>query len=93
MSGGAGHLADMNNRLRQNRAAKTSNKQKFKGNNRSLDFKVSESKKLKEVQVSPEEMTEIKKKIRREIIQERRRDILIVAVVMLLLIGAYYVFL
>jgi hypothetical protein len=35
MSGGAGHIADMNNRMKQNRSMKTSNKPKFKSNNES----------------------------------------------------------
>lgn len=35
MSGGAGHILDMMNRIRQNAALKSSRKNKFKGNNRS----------------------------------------------------------
>ncbi len=93
MSGGAGHLADMNNRMRQNRAAKTSNKLKFKGNNRSLNFKSSDSKKRIKVAVSSEELEVIKSRIRNKIGQEQRRNILIVSVILMFLIGLFYVFL
>jgi len=36
MSHGAGHILDMINRMKQNRALRSSNKQKFKGNNRGI---------------------------------------------------------
>ncbi len=38
MSGGAGHVMDMSNRMKQNRSMKTSNRKKLKSNNRDLSF-------------------------------------------------------
>ena len=61
MSGGAGHVADMNNRMKQNRSMKTSNKPKFKSNNRDLNFSSVESKKLTFKKVSEEELARKRK--------------------------------
>ena len=36
MSHGAGHILDMINRMKQNRALRPTNRQKFKGNNRGI---------------------------------------------------------
>ncbi|RFC53908.1 hypothetical protein DXU93_10190 [Brumimicrobium aurantiacum] len=36
MGFGAGHMQDMNNRLKQNRAQRSSKRSKFKGNNREV---------------------------------------------------------
>jgi len=91
MSGGGGHMADMNNRMRQNRARKTSNKEKFKGRNRPLDFKKSIGRKLPKVTVSPAVLTEIKEKIRDTIKKERRQHMLVLALVLMLIVGLYYI--
>lgn len=62
---GAGHVQDMNNRLKQNRAQRPSQRQKFKGNNRENIYSSSGSKHqhLKFKTVSEEKLTEIKKQI------------------------------
>tara|TARA_R110000868_G_scaffold409659_1_gene695596 strand:+ start:116 stop:400 length:285 start_codon:yes stop_codon:yes gene_type:complete len=77
MSGGAGHVADMNNRMKQNRSMKTSNKPKFKSNNRDLNFSQSESEKLTFKKVSEDELSQIKNEIRRKSESERKKERLI----------------
>ena len=74
MSGGAGHIADMNNRMKQNRSIKTSNKLKFKSNNRDLNFSKGEGAKLTFKKVSEEELTQIKNEIRRKSKSERKKE-------------------
>ncbi|MFI1770368.1 hypothetical protein [Thalassobellus citreus] len=77
MSGGAGHVADMNNRMKQNRSMKTSNKPKFKSNNRDLNFPNDESEKLIFKKVSEDELTQIKNEIRGKAESERKKERLI----------------
>jgi hypothetical protein len=93
MSGGAGHVADMNNRMKQNRSMKTSNKPKFKSNNRDLNFSNGESKKLTFKKVSEEELTRIKTEIRKKAESERKKERIIIALIVLMLIIILTVFL
>ena len=86
MSVGAGHIADMNNRMRQNRSMKSSNKTKFKSNNRDLDFKKVESKKLIFKKVSEEELAKFRNEIKRKAKFERKKERLIISIIILMLI-------
>lgn len=86
MSGGAGHVADMNNRMKQNRSMKTSNKPKFKSNNRDLNFPKGEPQKLTFKKVSEEELTRIKNEIRQKAESERKKERIIIALTALILI-------
>lgn len=76
MSFGAGHIQDMNNRIKQNRAQRPSNREKFKGKNREAIYSDS-NKKTKRSNfktVSPEKLTEIKNKIREQTKKERKKE-------------------
>jgi hypothetical protein len=92
MSGGAGHIMDMNNRMRQNRSMKSSNKQKFKSNNRDLDFKKGNSKKLEFKKVSDKELERIKFKIRQKAKAERKREkIIFISIILIISIVIYII--
>lgn len=71
MSGGAGHIADMNNRMRQNRSMKASNKPKFKSGNRDLNFNTKNSKELSFKKVSEGELNKIKSHIQQDLKKEK----------------------
>ena len=60
MSFGAGHIQDMNNRMKQYRSQRTSNKPKFKGNKREV-FSQGSSLKPKFKKVCEEKLNLIKK--------------------------------
>ena len=77
MSGGAGQVADMNNRMKQNRSMKTSNKPKFKPKYRDVNLSKGESEKLIFKNVSEDELTQIKNEIRKKAELERKKEELI----------------
>jgi hypothetical protein len=93
MSGGAGHIADMNNRMKQNRSMKTSNKPKFKSNNRDLNFSSGESQKLTFKKVSEEELARIKTEIRNKEQSERKKERIVITLTALILIIILTIFL
>ncbi|ADY28195.1 hypothetical protein Celly_0360 [Cellulophaga lytica DSM 7489] len=93
MSGGAGHVADMNNRMKQNRSMKTSNKSKFKSNNRDLNFSTGKSEKLNFKKVSVEELARIKTEIRKKAKSERKKERIIIALAVLILLIIWTIFL
>lgn len=86
MSGGGGHMADMNNRMRQNRSIRSSNKPKFKSNNRDLNFKEVKSEKLIFKKVSDEELAKARNEIRKKVKFERKKQRIIFYLIILLLI-------
>ena len=73
---GAGHVQDMNNRLRQNRAQRPSKRTKFKEHNRDNMYSSSGYKHqtLKFKTVSKEKLAEIKKQIRKRAKKERKKE-------------------
>ncbi|WP_434036270.1 hypothetical protein [Formosa sp. 4Alg 33] len=93
MSGGAGHVADMNNRMKQNRSMKTSNKPKFKSDNRELNFSSGETEKLTFKKVSEEELARIRTEIRKKAESERKKERIIIALTALILIIILTIFL
>ena len=75
MSGGAGHVMDSMNRGKQNRAMRTSNRPKFKENNRNgIYSSVKKSQQLNFKTVSEKELTEIKKRIRERAKAEQKKE-------------------
>ena len=84
MSGGAGHVMDMNNRMKQNRSMKTSNRKKFKSNNRDLSFSNTQSKKLNFKKVSEEELEQIKNVIRLRSKKAQQKNNLILLTIVLI---------
>ena len=71
MSYGAGHILDMINRLKQNRAIRPSNKAKFKEHNRETIY--SKRRKIKFKTVPKEKLEEIKNQIRARAKSERKK--------------------
>lgn len=72
MSYGAGHILDMINRLKQNRAIRPSNKAKFKEHNRETIY--SKRRKIKFKTVPKEKLEEIKNQIRARAKSERKKE-------------------
>ncbi len=78
MGFGAGHVQDMNNRIKQNRAQRPSNRAKFKENNREGIYSTEKkTQKPKFKTVSKKELTEIKNQIRERAKAERKKEQLI----------------
>lgn len=70
-----GHVFDMINRMKQNRAQRPSNRAKFKENNRTLIYsKDSKSNPLQFKTVSEKELKEIKKQIRKRAKKARKKE-------------------
>lgn len=72
MGNGAGHILDMINRLKQNRAIRPSNKAKFKEHNRETIY--SKRRKIKFKTVPKEKLEEIKNQIRARAKSERKKE-------------------
>jgi len=96
MSAG-GHMMDMMNRIRQNAALKVSRRNKFKGNNRKINFSKKEQLKPEYdfPKVSDSELKLIKSKIKEEARKENKKQLLIwilfaIAVVIVFLIFNYF---
>ena len=87
MGNGAGHILDMINRLKQNRAIRPSNKAKFKEHNRETIY--SKRRKIKFKTVPKEKLEEIKNQIRARAKSERKKEAIFylasVALVLLML--------
>jgi hypothetical protein len=68
MSGGAGHVLDAINRLRNNRSLRTSKMQKFKSNNQDLTFSTDNVIRQKEISKDKLEriIDDIRKKTKKE---------------------------
>ena len=84
MSFGAGHIQDMNNRIKQNRSLRTSKRSKFKENHRNNISVVSKQSKTSNFKtVSKESLKEIKKEIRKKA-KLRQKKINIISVLLLI---------
>ncbi|WP_283642839.1 hypothetical protein [Croceibacter atlanticus] len=78
MAFGAGHVQDMNNRMKQNRAQRPSNRPKFKENNRDGIYSTDKKTERPNFKTVPEkELTEIKKRIRKRAEKKQRKERLI----------------
>ena len=92
MSFGAGHLQDMNNPMKQNRAQRPSNRPKFKENSRDTIYADSDipEKPIFET-VSEEDLNEVKLRIRNRAKKERQKTqifyVIFFGVSLILLIG------
>ena len=72
---GAGHVQDMNNRIRQNRAQRPSKRRKFKDRNRESIYSSGDKAKGKMFKrVSEEKLAEIKARIAGRAEKERKYD-------------------
>jgi len=73
---GAGHVQDMNNRIRQNRAQRPSKRRKFKEHNRQNIYSSPKRKKqnLQFKSVSEEQLAEIKIQIRKRAKKDRKKE-------------------
>ena len=91
MSFGAGHVQDMNNRMKQHRSQRTSNKPKFKGNERGV---ISQGNNLKPKfkKVSEEKLNLIKKEIRHSNKRDNLKTILVYLLVFLCVFATMYFF-
>lgn len=94
MSFGAGHIQDMNNRLKQNRAQRPSKKVKFKGNNNTpLHSKsTTQPTRFRAMNLSAEELIEIKNSVRRQAKKERKKELLIHGIVFIIVIIGIFLF-
>ena len=73
---GAGHILDMINRMKQNRAQRPSNRQKFKSNNREIINSESDNGIIKPIfkAVPEKELIEIKNRIQESAEIQRKRE-------------------
>ncbi|MDG4715495.1 hypothetical protein [Winogradskyella marincola] len=83
---GAGHVLDMINRMKQNRAQRPSNRDKFKQNNREGIYSSEVKKKPKFKTVSEEELLKIKEQIKANVQKQRKKEIKIFSIVFILII-------
>lgn len=87
MAFGAGHVQDMNNRLKQNRAQRPSKKAKFKENNREgIHATKIQYEKPKYKTVPEKELTKLKKRIRERAKTEHKKAIIMDGILILLAI-------
>ena len=85
----AGHVLDIINRMRQNRAIRTSNKQKIRSNNREVAHSDKDALHFKEV--PKEELERIKSNIREKSHRERRILIIAFVITAVLVIALMYI--
>lgn len=90
MSGGAGHVLDAINRLRDNRSMRKSKKSKFKSNNQDLSFKTENEFKLKKV--SDEKLQQVIAEIRINAKKEKQKDRIIFISITIVIIFLIYLF-
>lgn len=85
---GSGHVQDMNNRLKQNRAQRPSKRPKFKDRNRGTiySFTGHEHKNLKFKTVSEEKLAEIIKRIRKRAKKEHQKEGIVLGVLVIIVI-------
>jgi len=87
MGFGSGHVMDMINRMKQNRAQRVSNRSKFKENNRDGVYSTDKkSKKLVFKTVPEEELKEFRKLIRERAKARRKREWIFYSISILCLI-------
>ncbi|WP_077403970.1 hypothetical protein [Cellulophaga omnivescoria] len=85
MGFGAGHIQDMNNRMRQNRAQRPSKRGKFKDDNRKTIYsKEAKSHHLSFKTLPKKEMYKLKLKIRNRAKAEQKRDRIILWVLFII---------
>jgi len=81
---GAGHVMDMINRMKQNRAQRPSNRSKFKENNRDGIHSSDKKSRRPNFKTVPEkELTEIKNQIRERAKAEQKKERVIFAIVII----------
>ena len=89
MGFGAGHVLDMINRMKQNRALRPSNRSKFKENNRDEIYSSDKEKnRLKYKTVSEKELNEIKKRIRERAKSDQKKELIIYGILFIFTILA-----
>jgi len=88
MSYGAGHILDMINRMKQNRALRPTNRQKFKGNNRGIINSESNNETEKPIfkTVPEKELIEIKEGIRTQTKAKRKKERIVYGVFYILVV-------
>lgn len=91
---GAGHVQDMNNRIKQNRAQRPSKRRKFKEHNRDTGYSSSNDhlQSLKFITVSEEKLASIKKQIRERAKKDRNKEGMTLAVLAVLVVLAMALF-
>ncbi|WP_027418219.1 hypothetical protein [Crocinitomix catalasitica] len=89
MSGGAGHIMDMINRMKQNRSAKTSNRQKFEPNSNNSSAIPNHRTEFKKV--PHEELVAIKRKIHKELKRDKQKQLYLSIIVLLLILVVFYI--
>lgn len=94
MSGGAGHIADMNNRLKQNRAQRPSNKAKFKGANRPQVYDQKSPSAQRPIFQQPDEkkLQVILDKIRLQAVKSHKRETMVSFLLLLFTVLALILF-
>lgn len=90
MSGGAGHVRDMQNREKQNRSMRASQRTKFKSNESNLLYAESEPVEWDFEEVSKEELEVIKEGIRIRAKKEQTKERLIILLMVIIIIATLW---
>ncbi len=85
---GSGHVQDMNNRIKQNRAQRPSKRPKFREHNRDNIYSSSghKNQNLKFKTVSEEKLTEIKNQIRKRAQKDRKKEWIVLGVLVIIVL-------
>ncbi len=86
MTGGAGHIMDMNNRMKQNRSMKTSKRQKFKSNNRDAIFNNNRKEEGMFREIPERDLEKLKNEIRQKTKQQQRKELLLILTTMFIVL-------
>ena len=89
---GAGHVLDMINRMKQNRAQKPSNRSKFKGKNRDSIYSSKNKNELTFKTVSEEELDKIKKQIRKDAKTNQKKEFVIYGLIFISILALILIF-
>ncbi len=92
MTGGAGHIMDMNNRMKQNRSMKTSKKEKFKSHSRDVIHSDEKKTKWNIRRISKVRLDKIRRRIKEKAIWEQKKEKLVFAFVALIVILSVFYF-
>ncbi len=82
MTGGAGHIMDMNNRMKQNRSMKTSKRQKFKSNNRETIFNNNPKETKVFINIPKNDLEKLKNEIKQKIKQQQRKELFLILTIL-----------
>ncbi len=86
--GGGGHIFDMNNRIKSNRALKNSRKKKFKQSSAYLLDKRKDNFFIQTKELSDKERKIMKQKIRFRLLKQRKKQLILLSLIFLFVLSS-----